>query len=73
MDNIPNIISTKDFSYLSDMFSWNYTAIKQFHHLIKHSDDAELNEILNYVRNSHIDNCKKIIEILKLRGDYDGK
>lgn len=68
MDNIPNIISTKDFSYLSDMFSWNYTAIKQFHHMLMHCQDEELNTILNEAYNTHIDNCNKILEILKLRG-----
>ena len=29
METVPNIISTKDLSYLSDMFNWNFTAFKQ--------------------------------------------
>jgi hypothetical protein len=69
MENIPNIISTKDFAYLTDMFSWNYTAIKQMHHMLKHSDNEELNVILSDCMDTHIYNCNKILEILKLRGE----
>ena len=28
MNNVPNMISTKDASYLKDMFNWNIIALK---------------------------------------------
>ena len=32
MEQVPNIISTKDLSYLCDIFNWNYNACKDVHH-----------------------------------------
>lgn len=29
MQNVPNIISTKDLSYICDMFNWNFTTAKK--------------------------------------------
>ena len=29
MKNVPNIISTKDLSYLEDMLNWNFILIKK--------------------------------------------
>ena len=44
MDTVPQIISTKDLAYLSDMFEWNYTALKQINHFINEVQDSEIKE-----------------------------
>lgn len=65
MDNIPQIISTKDMSYLSDMFEWNYNAFKQVSHYIGEVQDDNIKELLERFRNMHEDHLNYIISILK--------
>ena len=43
---VPNIISSKDLDYLSDMFEWNYGAFKRTNNALKNVDDVEICEIL---------------------------
>ena len=50
MDLVPQIISTKDFAYLSDMFEWNYNAFKQVNHFMKEVNDSEIKELLERVK-----------------------
>lgn len=65
MDTVPQIISTKDLAYLSDMFEWNYTALKQINHFINEVQDSEIKELLERFRNMHEDHLHFIISILK--------
>jgi len=65
MDTIPQIISTKDLTYLSDMFEWNYTAFKQVNHFIGEVQNEEIKEVLERVKNMHEDHLNFIISILK--------
>lgn len=65
MDSIPQMISTKDFAYLSDMFEWNYQAFKQINHFVSEVKDEEIKELLERFRNMHEDHLHFIISILK--------
>lgn len=65
MDTIPQIISTKDLAYLSDMFNWNYNAFKQINHYINEVRDNEIKELLIGISNMHLENLNFIISILK--------
>ena len=65
MDTVPQIISTKDLAYLSDMFEWNYIAFKQINHFINEVKDEEVKELLERFRNMHEDHLNFIISILK--------
>lgn len=65
MEMIPQIISTKDLSYLSDMFEWNYDAFKQINHYIGEVKDEQIKEILESIRNMHEDHLRFIISILR--------
>ena len=65
MDTIPQIISTKDLTYLSDMFNWNYNAFKKINHFIDEVTDVEIKETLERIRNMHEDHLRYIISILK--------
>ena len=58
MNNVPNMISTKDASYLKDMFNWNIIALKKFN---------VYNEYINIVKKlitMHEANCEEILNIL---------
>lgn len=70
MDTVPQIISTKDLAYLSDMFEWNQTAFKQVNHFIGEVKDNEIKELLERVKNMHEDHLHFIISILK-QEEYD--
>lgn len=65
METVPQIISTKDLAYLSDMFEWNCNAFKQINHFINEVKDDEVKELLERLRNMHEDHLRFIISILK--------
>ena len=65
MDCVPQIISTKDLSYLSDMFEWNSNAFKQVNHFINEVKDEEVKELLERIRNMHEDHLNFIVSMLK--------
>lgn len=44
---VPNIISSKDLDYLSDMFNWNYGAYKASFNASNSVSNEELKNILN--------------------------
>ena len=48
MQNVPNIISTKDLSYICDMFNWNFTTAKK---ALNYSNNVTDNEIKDELQN----------------------
>lgn len=61
---VPNMISTKDLSYLDDIFQWNFNASKKAYHF---SNEVKIESIKNEAVNvakMHAQICHKIIEIL---------
>lgn len=65
MEQVPAIISTKDLSYLSDMFEWNFIAAKKTLHYINEVTDDEIKKELEKVYKMHEKNLNKILELLK--------
>jgi len=60
-----DIISCKDLNYISDIFNWNYNALKQVNHFIDEVESDEIKNILEEVFNMHYENCTKCISILE--------
>lgn len=60
MDKVPVMISTKDLSYLHDIFEWNFNASKKANHF---SEEIK-NEIHN-IALMHKTICENIITILE--------
>ena len=65
MDQVPNIISTKDLSYLSDMISWNLTISKKAHHYVGMVEDSCLKEIMMRVYEAHKKHINTLLSILE--------
>ncbi len=65
MEQVPDMISTKDLAYLSDIFGWNFTASKKASHFAKEVTDAEIQESLTQVANMHKSICENIVKILE--------
>lgn len=46
MKSVPNIISTKDLSYLEDMLNWNYVLIKKINNYVNEVKDTDVKKLL---------------------------
>lgn len=67
MDNyeeVPSIITGKDLDYLSDMFNWNYIALKNTNDMKNNANDPEIKDMLENGFNLFKDNMNKIMDIL---------
>ena len=42
MKSVPNIISTKDLSYLEDMLNWNFVLIKKINNYLNNIKDEDV-------------------------------
>jgi hypothetical protein len=69
MNQVPNIISTKDLDYLSDMFNWNFTLSKKALMYSKNSNLENIKNICEKVSLLTSKNCHEIINILG--GNYE--
>jgi len=61
---VPNVISTKDLSYLSDMFEWNYVAHKCTYNSIDKVSDSEIKSMLEEGSNLFKSNMNDVLNIL---------
>lgn len=60
-----NKLSSKDLTYLSDIFNWNincYNACKHFESLV---DNQEAATLLKSIEKHHISECKKMMKLMK--------
>lgn len=69
MQNVPNIISTKDLSYICDMFNWNFTAAKKALAYSNIVDDDEIKSELSNIFNMHKNISYELLNILN--GGYN--
>lgn len=65
MQEIKDVISCKDLNYISDIFNWNYVALKEVNNFIDNIESDEIKNILEEVFDIHYENCTKCISILK--------
>lgn len=64
-NSVPNIISSKDLDYLSDMFNWNYGAYKSSLNASNSVTDEELNNLLLKATNIFHSNMSKVLNIIQ--------
>ena len=64
MKQVPNMISTKDLSYLEDMFNWYFTVCKKCFNYLELIEDKEIKKQIekNYKEYKKI--CNKIISLI---------
>lgn len=68
---VPNIISGKDLDYLSDMFEWNYIAMKKTNDMVGKTQDEDIKKILENGCNLFDQNMKEVINILNNGGNNE--
>ncbi len=65
MKKVPEIISTKDLTYLEDQFNWHFTLCKKAETYSHLAEDETLSKHFIEVSKKHEQICNKIIKILK--------
>lgn len=64
----PMIITGKDLDYLSDMFNWNYSALKKMNIAVNQVKNEEIKEILTKGYNLFKNNLNLILSLLNEGG-----
>ena len=64
MDKVPKMISTKDISYISDMFEWNFLISKKACCFSKDVVDNKIKKELKAVSEIHKGICEELLKIL---------
>lgn len=65
MNNVPTMVSTKDLSYICDMFNWNFTAAKKALKFSNEVMDSEIKTELERVYEMHKEIAEDLLNILK--------
>lgn len=69
-ETVPNdILTGKDLDYLSDMFEWNYEALKKTDYACDMVDDEEIVSVLDRACSLFDDNLNSTLNILESRGE----
>jgi len=70
-EQVPNIISSKDLDYLSDMFNWNYGAYKTNFNAKDSVTDLEIKSILERAAIIFHGNMTNILNIINNGGNNE--
>lgn len=70
-NEVPNIITSKDLDYLSDMFNWNYEAIKKMNVAITQVTDEQIKNILEKGYNLFKNNLNITLSIINEGGNNE--
>ena len=64
MKKVPYMLSTKDTSYIEDMFNWNITAYQKCEEDLKKVTNKELQSELKKISKMHYKNCDKLVKYI---------
>ncbi len=67
-NEVPTIITGKDLDYLSDMFNWNYSALKKMNVAVNQVKSEEIKEILTKGYNLFQNNLNLVLSLLNEGG-----
>lgn len=65
MKSVPNIISTKDLSYIEDMLNWNFVLIKKINNYIVLTKDEDVKKLLIKSNKQLEKNYNDILSVLE--------
>lgn len=65
MQEIENMITTKDNSYIKDIFNWNYILFKKYNDYLNNIENQQIIKITNELINLHFNNCNLLISLLE--------
>lgn len=70
-NEVPNLITGKDLDYLSDMFNWNYEALKKMNVATSQVQDEQIRSITEKGYNLFNNNLNVILSILNEGGNNE--
>ena len=70
-NEVPNIITGKDLDYLSDMFNWNYEALKKMNVAMNQVKDEQIKNITERGYNLFKNNLNITLSILNEGGNNE--
>ena len=70
-EKVPNIITGKDLDYLSDMFNWNYDALKKMYVASTQVQDEQIKTLIDKSYNMFKNNLNVILSILNEGGNNE--
>lgn len=65
MKKIPEMISTKDLAYITDMFNWNMIVVNKLDFYLDNISDEELITKFQSIRDMHCKNANTLCNLLK--------
>lgn len=65
MNGVPNIISTKDLTYIKDMIKWNLVLSKKTRMYKDIAENQDIKKFFDNVSKTHANHFKKLMEILE--------
>ena len=65
---VPNIITGKDLDYLSDMFLWNYEALKKSVEASNNVEDEDIRTVIDKASDLFDNNLNIILKTLEVGG-----
>ena len=71
MNEPPVMISTKDLSYICDIFKQNFNAAKLAHHYSEEVQDNEIKDFFDSLYNMHKEMCSDLINMIDLEENYE--
>lgn len=63
-----NILTGKDLDYLSDMFQWNYGALKKVNYFIENVMDQDIKNVLQEAFTLFDNNLNVVLDVLSSPG-----
>jgi len=64
MKSVPNVISTKDLTYIEDMLNWNFILIKKINNYLNDVCNNDVKKLLVKTSDSLLNDYKTILEFL---------
>ena len=68
MNEVPEIISTKDLSYIEDMLNWNFITIKKINSYLSNITDSDVKELLSNVGDTYKKHYVVLLNCLNIGG-----
>ncbi len=65
MKSVPNIISTKDLSYIEDMLNWNFTLIKKINNYLYLVKDEGVKKELEKAKKELLNSYNSFLDYLE--------
>ena len=70
-EKVPMIITGKDLDYLSDMFEWNYSALKEAKDFKDRAEDSEIKSMLKKACELFDKNMNLVLSVLSEGGSNE--